>query len=170
MNLYRVTITRFVIATDEQTAQSLAIANNNPRDVENIERAETLADIPLSWRDCDPYGGAPGLNVEQALIRQIAANPEYTEFCVQSFKLDKGQVVLTSALDPLAEFGVYARYGNGMAVHLADFPFQMQADLFKRRIERAREMSQNAQPVFRQAEDAHLEMQYEDQVSGLFME
>lgn len=166
MNLYKVTITRFVIAADEPSAQSLAIANNNPRDVENVERAETLADIPLSWRDCQPYGGAPGVNAEQALISQIAANPEYTEFCVQPFKLDKGQVVLTSALDPLAEFGVYARYGNGMAVHLADFLFQIQADLFKRRIERIRQMQHNARP----AKDAHLEMQYEDQVSGLFME
>jgi hypothetical protein len=167
MNLYKVTITRFVIASDEPSAQSLAIANNNIQDVESVERAETLADIPLSWRDCQPYGGAPGVNVEQALIRQIAANPEYTAFCVQPFKIVKGNAELTSEHDPLAEFGVYARYGNGMAVHLADFLFQMQADLFKRRIERIREMSQTARHV---VEDAHLEMQYEDQVSGLFMD
>jgi hypothetical protein len=166
MNLYKVTITRFVVAPDEQTAQSLAVANHHSRDVEKVERPETLGEIPAAWRTCLPYGGAPAMNVEQYLIRQIAGTPEYTDFRVQAFKVVHGNVELASPSDPRAEFGVYARYGNGMAVALADFPFWIQADTFKRRIERARQMQRNSIP----APDAHLEAQYEDQVCGLMVE
>jgi hypothetical protein len=134
MNLYKVTITRFVIAQDERAAQNLAVANHNPLDVEKVERPETLSEIPEVWRTCQPYGGAPAMNVEQYLIHQIAGTPAYTEFCVQPFKVVNGNAEWTSAYDPQAEFGVYARYGNGLAVHLADFQFWFQADTFKRRI------------------------------------
>jgi len=166
MNLYKVTITRFVIAQDERAAQDLAVANHNPRDVEKVERPESLSEIPETWRTCQPYGGAPAMNTEQYLISQIAATPEYTDFRVQAFKVVHGNVELASLSDPKAEFGVYARYGNGMAVHLADFPFWIQADTFKRRIERARQMQRNVIV----APDAHLEAQYEDQVCGLMVE
>jgi hypothetical protein len=166
MNLYKVTITRFVIAEEERAAQNLAVANHNPLDVEKVERPETLNEIPEVWRTCQPYGGAPTMNVEQYLIHQIAGTPAYTEFCVQPFKVVNGNAERTSAYDPQAEFGVYARYGNGLAVHLADFQFWIQADTFKRRIERARQMQRNSI----QAADAHLEAQYEDQVCGLMVE
>jgi len=166
MNLYKVTITRFVIAPDERTAQNLAVANHNPLDVEKVEKPETLSEIPEAWRTCQPYGSAAAMNVEQYLISQIAGTPEYTEFCVQPFKVVKGNAEQTSIYDPQAEFGVYARYRNGLAVHLADFQFWIQADTFKRRIERARQMKQNVV----QAEDAHLEAQYEDQVCGLLVD
>ena len=166
MNLYKVTITRFVIAEEERAAQNLAVANHNPLDVEKVERPETLNEIPEVWRTCQPYGGAPTMNVEQYLIHQIAGTPAYTEFCVQPFKVVNGNAERTSAYDPQAEFGVYARYGNGLAVHLADFQFWIQADTFKRRIERARQMQRNSI----QAADAHLEAQYEDQICGLMVE
>jgi hypothetical protein len=171
MNLYKVTITRFVLAPDPAQARELALSNNNPLDVELVEKPETLSDVPNSWRSCQPYGGAPGITVEQHLVSQIAGTREYREFCVQPFKMVSGNVELTNALDPLAEFGVYARYQDGMAVHLGDFPFQYEAESFKRRIERARQMQRNVI-----APDAHLEkspersvvgMQYEDQVSGM---
>ncbi len=165
MNLYKVTITRFVIAPDERAAQDLAVANRNPLDVEKVERPETLSEIPEAWRTCQPYGSAPAMNVEQHLIQQIAATPAYTEFCVQPFKVVNGNAEKTSPYDPQAEFGVYARYGNGLAVHLADFQFWIQAETFKRRIERARLMQRNRL----QAADAHLEAQYEDQVCGLMV-
>lgn len=176
MNLYKVTITRFVVAQDERAAQDLAVANHNPLDVEKVERPETLSEIPEAWRACQPYGGAPVMTVEQYLISQIAATPEYTEFCVQPFKVVNGNAERTSIYDPQAEFGVYARYGNGLAVHLADFQFWIQADTFKRRIERARQMQRNVVIPLRSAsgtfvaEDAHLEAQYEDQVCGWLVE
>jgi len=175
MNLYRVTITRFVVAADETSAKNLAVTNNNPLDVEMVERPETLCDIPETWRSCLPYGGAPAVSVEQHLISQIAGTPEYTEFVVQPFKIVKGNVELTSAYDPQAEFGVYARYGNGLAVHLADFQYLMQADLFKRRIERTRQVQSMVVPLIcasglSLAEDAHLEAQYEDQVCGMLVD
>jgi hypothetical protein len=166
MNLYKVTITRFVIAHDERTAQDLAVANHNPLDVEKVEQPETLSEIPDVWRTCQPYGGAPAMNVEQYLIHQIAGTPEYTEFCVQPFKVVNGNAERTSIYNPQAEFGVYARYGNGMAIHLADFQFWIQAETFKRRIERARQMQRNVVA----AEDGHLEAQYEDQICGWMME
>jgi len=166
MNLYKVTITRFVVADDEQGAKALAVANNNPQDVDVVTRPETLCDIPEAWRTGQPYGGAPWVNVEQHLISQIAGTPEYTEFCVQPFKIMNGSVVPASPHDPQAEFGVYARYRSGLAVPLADFQFQMQADLFKERLERARRMQSMVIP----AEDAHLEMQYEDQVCGMLVD
>lgn len=166
MNLYKVTLTRFVVAPDEQTAQALAVANHHSRDVEKVERPETLSEIPAAWRTCQPYGGAPAMNVEQYLIRQIAGTPEYTDFRVQAFKIVDGYAERTTFHDPQAEFGVYARYRDGLAVALADFPFWIQADTFKRRIERARQMQRNSIP----APDAHLEAQYEDQVCGLMVE
>lgn len=166
MNLYKVTITRFVIAPDERAAQALAVANHNPLDVEKVEQPETLSEIPEVWRTCQPYGGAPAMNVEQYLISQIAGTSEYTEFWVQPFKVVNGNADQASVYDPQAEFGVYARYGNGLAVHLADFQFWIQADTFKRRIVRARQMKNMAF----QAEDAHLEAQYEDQVCGLLVD
>jgi hypothetical protein len=166
MNLYKVTITRFVIAPDERAAQALAVANHNPLDVEKVERPETLSEIPEAWRTCQPYGGASAMNVEQYLISQIAGTSEYTEFWVQPFKVVNGNAEQASVYDPQAEFGVYARYGNGLSVHLADFQFWIQADTFKRRIERARQMKNMAF----QAEDAHLEAQYEDQVCGLLVD
>jgi len=166
MNLYKVNITRFVVAPDERTARDLALVNNNPRDVEMVAKPETMSDIPNAWRKCRPYGSASELNVEQYLISQIAATSAYSDFCIQPFKIVNGKAEVTSPLDPLAEFSVYARYGNGMAVHLANFQFQMQADLFKRRIERARLM----QNMVIQAEDAHLEAQFEDQICGMLVD
>ena len=164
-HLYKVTITRFVVAPDETRARELALANNNPLDVETVEKPETLADIPQNWRNCQPYGGAFAASVEQHLVHQIARTPEYTEFCVQPFKVGAdGNVEITTPYDPRAEYGVYARYGSGLAMHLADFQSQLQAETFKRRIERARRMQRNA---IVPAPDAHLEAQYEDQVCGL---
>ena len=157
-----------------ETAQALAVAHRNPFDVEKVERPETLSEIPAAWRTCQPIGGEVGMNVEQYLIRQIAATPEYTEFCVQAFKIVDGYAERTTFHDPQAEFGVYARYRDGLAVALADFPFWIQADTFKRRIERARQMQRNVVPQLCSASgtavaapDAHLEEQYEDQVCGL---
>lgn len=163
MNLYKVTITRFVVAADEARARELALANNNPLDVETVEQPETLGEVPGFWRDFQPYGGALGMTVEQHLVSQIAGTRAYREFCVQPFKVGAGgNAEVTTPYDPLAEFGVYARYQDGMAVHLADFPFQYEAESFKGRIERARQMQRNVI-----APDAHLEMQYEDQVCGM---
>ena len=54
MNLYKVTITRFVVAQDERAARDLAVANHNPLDVEKVERPETLSEIPEAWRTCQP--------------------------------------------------------------------------------------------------------------------
>ncbi len=162
-HLYKVTITRFVVAPDETRARELALANNNPLDIETVEKPETLGDIPQSWRNNQPYGGAFGASVEQHLVHQIARTPEYTEFCVQPFKVVNGNAEITTPYDPHAEYGVYARYGSGLAMHLADFQFNLQAETFKRRIERARRMHRNAIV----APDAHLESQYEDRVCGM---
>ena len=165
MNLYKVTITRFVVAADEGTARALAVSHNNPLDVEKVERPETLSEIPNFWRNFQPYGGASGVNVEQHLVSQIAGTREYREFCVQPFKVTAGgNAEITGPNDPLAEFGVYARYQDGMAVHLADFPFRYEAENFQRRIQRARQMQQN---VICAAPDAHLEAQFEDRVCGM---
>jgi hypothetical protein len=166
MNLYKLTLTCFAVAPDERAAEDLAVANHPALTIEKVERPETLCEIPEAWRTCQPFGGAPSVNVEQHLIRQIAGTREYTEFCVQPFKILNGNAEPASANDPLAEFGVYARYRNGLAIHLADFPFQLQAELFKCRIERARQM----QSLSRQAEDAHLEAQFEEQVCGLLVD
>ena len=80
-NLYVVRVTRVVLAESPAHAKGIALAANNPDDVDAVEQVIGLYDIPAGWPKSIPYGrNEQALDTLHCLAAQLAADPAYDAF------------------------------------------------------------------------------------------
>lgn len=168
LKIYEIQITRVVAACSEAEAKRIGESVHRRRgDNLSARTIEHFDLIPDNWQNMVPEMTAdaqdlPVMSVMEWLIWKIANNPDYTAFQVEPALVDKGgQVEPCSEDDPRAIWGLYAIDDIGRSEHLGDFETRTKAEQVLTQIVIARHKIRQPQP------DEHLELAYEDLVSGL---
>lgn len=177
--LYTVKVTRVILAANLDEARQLALAGDNPQDVETVEPIQGLFDIPQGWADATPYGSEAQTTL-QCLVAQLAADTRFDGFeihpCLSAGEDEQGQIILEQCEEDDPALSVWSVYGHlvvGGLECLADFDHRQPAEEFRDQILEVQGMwaeadayfaASGTRPAF--AEDEHLEAYFEDRISG----
>lgn len=177
--LYTVKVTRVILAGNLDEARQLALAGENPQDVDTVEPIQGLFDVPQGWADAIPYGSEAQTTL-QCLVAQLAAETRFDGFeihpCLIVGEDAQRQIILEQCEQDDPGISVWSVYGHlvaGGLECLADFDQRQQAEQFRGQLLEVQGMWAEADAYFAAsgtrpgfAEDEHLEAYFEDRVSG----
>jgi hypothetical protein len=142
--LYVVHTTRVVLAASPAHAKNLALAADNPDDVDAVDLVEGLWDVPGAWYHALPYGATDERDVLRHLAAQLAADPRFDAFeyhpCLKASEDELGAACLEQCDDNDPEASVWSVYGHlvdGGLECVADFGFKIEAVEFLGLIQKA---------------------------------